>query len=54
MLGKGAGPDRSASHSPLFHACRLPRSAWTVGWLGTVMAQFHAKGFRPDIMRRWL
>ena len=56
MLGEGAGPDRSAFLSSFFALVGLHGAHVTLGllWLGTMMAQFWAKGFRPDIMRRAL
>jgi cytochrome o ubiquinol oxidase subunit 1 len=54
MLGEGAGPDRSAFLSAFFGLVGLHGLHVTVGllWLGTMMAQFWAKGFRADILRR--
>ena len=56
MLAAGAGPDRSGFLSAFFALVGLHGAHVTVGllWLGTMMAQFWAKGFRPDIMRRGL
>lgn len=56
MLADGAGPNRSAFLSSFFALVGLHGAHVTVGllWLGTMMAQFWAKGFRPDIMRRGL
>jgi cytochrome o ubiquinol oxidase subunit 1 len=56
MLTEGAGPDRSAFLSAFFALVGLHGAHVTIGllWLGTMMAQFWAKGFRPDIMRRGL
>ncbi|WP_307274231.1 cytochrome (ubi)quinol oxidase subunit III [Labrys wisconsinensis] len=56
MLAAGAGPDRSGFLSAFFALVGLHGVHVTVGllWLGTMMAQFWAKGFRPDIMRRGL
>jgi len=56
MLGHGAGPGRSAFLSAFFALVGLHGLHVTVGllWLGTVMAQLWAKGFRPDIQRRGL
>jgi heme/copper-type cytochrome/quinol oxidase subunit 3 len=56
MLAEGAGPARSAFLSSFFALVGLHGLHVTVGllWLGTMMAQFWAKGFRPDIMRRGL
>jgi heme/copper-type cytochrome/quinol oxidase subunit 3 len=54
MLAENAGPDRSAFLSAFFALVGLHGLHVTVGllWLGTMMAQFWAKGFRADIMRR--
>ena len=54
MLGEGAGPDRSAFLSAFFALVGLHGLHVTVGllWLGTMMAQFWAKGFRADVVRR--
>ncbi|MBB6185895.1 cytochrome o ubiquinol oxidase subunit 1 [Rhodanobacter sp. MP7CTX1] len=56
MLAEGAGPSRSAFLSSFFALVGLHGLHVTVGllWLGTMMAQFWAKGFRPDIIRRGL
>ncbi|WP_256366622.1 cytochrome c oxidase subunit 3 [Methylocapsa sp. S129] len=56
MLGEGAGPDRSAFLSAFFTLVGCHGLHVTIGllWLGTMMAQFYTKGFRPDIMRRGL
>ena len=56
MLGEGAGPDRSAFLSAFFALVGLHGAHVTIGllWLGTMMAQLWAKGFRPDIARRGL
>jgi cytochrome o ubiquinol oxidase subunit 1 len=56
MLGEGAGPDRSAFLSSFFTLVGCHGVHVTIGllWLGTMMAQFYTKGFRPDIMRRGL
>ena len=56
MLTESAGPDRSAFLSSFFALVGLHGAHVTIGlmWLGTMMAQFWAKGFRPDIMRRGL
>ena len=56
MLAEGAGPGRSAFLSSFFALVGLHGLHVTVGllWLGTMMAQFWAKGFRADIMRRGL
>jgi cytochrome o ubiquinol oxidase subunit 1 len=54
MLAEGAGPGRSAFLSSFFALVGLHGAHVTIGllWLGTMMAQVWAKGFRADIMRR--
>jgi cytochrome o ubiquinol oxidase subunit I len=54
MLAAGAGPDRSAFLSAFFALVGLHGLHVVAGllWLGTMMAQFWAKGFREDIQRR--
>jgi cytochrome o ubiquinol oxidase subunit 1 len=56
MVTMGAGPERSAFLSSFFALVGLHGLHVTIGllWLGTMMAQFWAKGFRPDILRRGL
>jgi cytochrome o ubiquinol oxidase subunit I len=56
MLTIGAGPDRSAFLSAFFALVGLHGLHVAIGllWLGTMMAQTWAKGFRADIMRRGL
>jgi cytochrome o ubiquinol oxidase subunit 1 len=56
MIGQGAGPGRSAFLSAFFALVGLHGLHVSIGllWLGTMMAQFWAKGFRADIMRRGL
>ncbi len=56
MLTIGAGPDRSAFLSAFFALVGLHGFHVAIGllWLGTMMAQTWAKGFRADIMRRGL
>jgi heme/copper-type cytochrome/quinol oxidase subunit 3 len=56
MLTEHAGPDRSAFLSSFFALVGLHGFHVTIGllWLGTMMAQFWTKGFRPDIVRRGL
>ena len=56
MVMKGAGPSRSAFLSSFFTLVGCHGAHITIGllWLGTMMAQFWAKGFREDIMRRML
>jgi cytochrome o ubiquinol oxidase subunit III len=56
MIAEGAGPSRSAFLSSFFALVGLHGLHVSVGllWLGTMMAQIWAKGFRPNIMRRLL
>ena len=56
MLSVGAGPERSAFLSAFFTLVGCHGLHVTLGllWLGTMMAQFWTKGFRPDILRRAL
>ena len=56
MLADGAGPDRSAFLSSFFTLVGCHGLHVTIGllWLGTMMAQVYAKGFRPEIQRRAL
>ncbi|WP_174274067.1 cytochrome o ubiquinol oxidase subunit III [Sphingomonas bacterium] len=56
MVGQGAGPGRSAFLSAFFTLVGCHGAHVTVGllWLGTMMAQLWAKGFKPQIMRRML
>jgi len=56
MIAMGAGPGRSAFLSAFLALVGLHGVHVTIGllWLGTMMAQFWAKGFRADIMRRGL
>ena len=56
MIGEGAGPQRSAFLSAFFTLVGSHGLHVTCGllWLGTMMAQIWAKGFRPDIIRRLL
>jgi cytochrome o ubiquinol oxidase subunit 1 len=56
MITHGAGPDRSAFLSSFFALVGLHGFHVSIGllWLGTMMAQLWAKGFRADIMRRAL
>jgi cytochrome o ubiquinol oxidase subunit 3 len=53
LLGRGAGPTRSAFLTAFFTLVGCHGLHVTLGllWLGTMMAQFIAKGF-PDFMRR--
>ena len=52
----GDGPTRSAFLTGFFTLVGCHGLHVTAGllWLGTMMAQFFAKGFRPDIGRRFL
>jgi cytochrome o ubiquinol oxidase subunit 3 len=56
MIAQGAGPSRSAFLTAFFSLVGLHGLHVSVGllWLGTMMAQIWAKGFRPNIMRRLL
>ena len=56
MIGEGAGPQRSAFLSSFFTLVGCHGAHVTAGllWLGTMMAQIWAKGFRPEILRRLL
>ena len=56
MLVAGAGPERSAFLSAFFTLVGCHGMHVTLGllWLGTMMAQFWAKGFAPAILRRGL
>ncbi len=56
MLMQGDGPTRSAFLSAFFTLVGCHGLHVTAGllWLGTMMAQFWAKGFREDIRRRFL
>ena len=56
MIGEGAGPQRSAFLSSFFTLVGCHGAHVTAGllWLGTMMAQIWAKGFRQDITRRLL
>jgi cytochrome o ubiquinol oxidase subunit 3 len=56
MIGEGAGPQRSAFLSAFFTLVGCHGAHVTAGlmWLGTMMAQIWAKGFRQDIVRRLL
>jgi cytochrome o ubiquinol oxidase subunit 3 len=56
MIAHGAGPQRSAFLSSFFTLVGCHGAHVTVGllWLGTMMAQIWAKGFRESIMRRLL
>ena len=56
LIAAGAGPSRSAFLSAFFALVACHGAHITAGllWLATMMAQFYAKGFRPDIRRRYL
>jgi cytochrome o ubiquinol oxidase subunit 3 len=55
MVAEGAGPHRSAFLSAFFAlvGCHGLHVACGVLWLGTMMAQFAARGFKPNVMRRF-
>ena len=56
LMQQGAGPDRSAFLSAFFAlvGCHGVHVGAGLLWIGTMMAQIFAKGFREDIMRRLL
>ena len=56
LVGRGDGPTRSAFLSAFFTLVGCHGLHVTAGllWLGTMMAQFLAKGFRQDIRHRFL
>jgi cytochrome o ubiquinol oxidase subunit 3 len=56
MIAQGAGPQRSAFLSGFFAlvGCHGIHVSAGLLWLGTMMAQVYAKGFRADILRRLL
>ena len=56
MISIGAGPQRSAFLSSFFTLVGCHGAHVTAGlmWIGTMMAQVWAKGFRPEIVRRLL
>jgi len=56
FVARGAGPTRSAFLSSFFTLVGCHGAHVTAGmlWLGTMMAQFRAKGFREDIRHRFL
>jgi cytochrome o ubiquinol oxidase subunit 3 len=56
FVGRGAGPGRSAFLSSFFTLVGCHGVHVTAGllWLGTMMAQFLAKGFRQNICHRFL
>jgi cytochrome o ubiquinol oxidase subunit 3 len=56
FVARGAGPGRSAFLSSFFTlvGCHGAHVCAGMLWLGTMMAQFYAKGFRRDIRHRFL
>jgi len=56
FVAQGAGPSRSAFLSSFFAlvGCHGIHVSVALLWLGTMMAQFYAKGFRQDIRYRFL
>ena len=56
MIAQGAGPQRSAFLSSFFAlvGCHGVHVCIAILWCGTMMAQFLAKGFRDDIIRRMM
>ena len=56
LIHEGAGPTRSAFLSSFFTLVGCHGAHVTAGlmWLGTMMAQIWAKGFREHILRRLL
>src|SRR3977135_1941986 len=56
LVARGAGPGRSAFLSFFFSLVGCHGLHITAGllWLGTMMAQVFAKGYRADIIRRVL
>jgi len=56
LIARGAGPQRSAFLSSFFTVVGCHGLHVTIGllWLGTMMAQVYAKGFRSDILRRMM
>lgn len=54
MIAEGAGPDRSAFLSAFFTlvGCHGLHVSCGLLWLGTMMAQVYARGFRANILRR--
>lgn len=56
FVAQGAGPTRSAFLSSFFAlvGCHGIHVSLALLWLGTMMAQFYAKGFRQDIRYRFL
>lgn len=56
FVARGAGPTRSAFLSSFFTLVGCHGAHVTVGllWLGTMMAQFYAKGFQQFVRHRYL
>jgi cytochrome o ubiquinol oxidase subunit 3 len=56
LVARGDGPTRSAFLTAFFTLVGCHGIHVTAGllWLGTMMAQFYAKGFRTDILHRYL
>jgi len=56
LIARGAGPTRSAFLSAFFTLVGCHGLHISVGllWLGTMMAQIYAKGFRQEIHHRFL
>jgi cytochrome o ubiquinol oxidase subunit III len=56
LVARGAGPQRSAFLSAFFTlvGCHGAHVSAGLLWLGTMMAQFFAKGFRENIRHRYL
>ena len=56
LIAEGAGPQRSAFLSSFFTLVGCHGAHVTAGllWIGTMMAQIWAKGFREHVMRRLL
>ena len=56
LIAQGDGPQRSAFLSAFFALVGCHGLHITIGllWLGTMMAQLLAKGFNPDMRRRFL
>jgi cytochrome o ubiquinol oxidase subunit III len=56
LVARGAGPSRSAFLSAFFTlvGCHGLHVSGGILWLLTIMAQVFAKGFRADILRRFL
>jgi len=56
LVAQGDGPQRSAFLTPFFSlvGCHGLHVTGGLLWLLTMMAQIFAKGFRPDMQRRFL